>query len=139
MKGPPRRLRGHLSRAFVGSVLDRVLDHRSLGGTPLGGGLQQTVAFTFWRIRSEAKDWTTPTHLSDVAWLESAKDPIQPGSPVYDVLSRIWTFRRHVVDPLIGFGLLESRDLPSPNKWDRLIEVRTTPLFDRLLRFDFKH
>jgi hypothetical protein len=41
-----------------------------------------------------------------------------------------------VLDPLVSFGLLESRDLPRNDRWEHPIEVRKTPLYDRLLRFD---
>jgi hypothetical protein len=42
-----------------------------------------------------------------------------------------------VIEPLVGLGLLESRALPRKDRWDRPIEVRKTPLYDRLLRFEF--
>jgi len=35
------------------------------------------------------------------------------------------------------FGVLEARDVAAANKWEYLIEVRRTPVFDRLLRFEF--
>jgi hypothetical protein len=37
----------------------------------------------------------------------------------------------------VAFGVLESRDLPSPSRWLRRIEVRTTALYDRLFLFRF--
>jgi hypothetical protein len=46
--------------------------------------------------------------------------------------------RYQVLEPLVDFWVLESRNLPSRDKWDRPIEVRKTPLFDRLLRFEFQ-
>ena len=53
-------------------------------------------------------------------------------------MSREWRFRHRVLEPLVGFGLLESRDVPTAEKWERRIEVRRTSLFDRLLRFEFR-
>jgi hypothetical protein len=47
----------------------------------------------------------------------------------------MWHFRRRVLDPLVWLGLLESRDLPRRERWEHPIEVRKTPLYDRLLRF----
>jgi hypothetical protein len=116
----------------------RKLDLRTIDGLGIDAGLQQTVAFSFWKIRSEAEEWTTPAHLADVAWLESAKDPTPPGFPEGDSLSREWRFRHRVLEPLVGFGLLESRDVRSADKWERRIQVRRTSLFDRLLRFEFR-
>ena len=115
----------------------RVLDLRTLVGWPIGEGLQQTMAFTLWKIRSEAEDWTTPAHLADMAWLDTTKDPLPPTDAVEGASTRVWAFRHMVVHPLVEFGVLESRNLPTAAKWERAIEVRKTPLFDRLLRFDF--
>jgi hypothetical protein len=41
-----------------------------------------------------------------------------------------------VLTPLVYFGLLEERRLPSEDWWREPVEVRVTPLFDRFLRFD---
>ena len=114
----------------------RDLDLRSLEGWDGDAGLQQTITYTFWRLRTEAKDWTSPAHLVETAWLEDVKDAV----PLYDaqdpVRFRAGSLERRVLRPLITFGVLESRDLPSENRWRQPIEVRTTPLFDRLLRFE---
>jgi hypothetical protein len=58
----------------------RQLDLRTLDGAEGDDGLQQTIGFTLWRLQSEAKEWSTPAHLADVAWLESASDPDPPNS-----------------------------------------------------------
>jgi len=116
----------------------RDLDLRTLDGAESDGGLQQTIGFTLWRMRSEAREWTTPLRLADVAWLESARDPHLSGSGWDEGKLREWRFRHRVIEPLVGFGLLESRDLLAENKWEHPIEVRKAPLFDRLLRFDFR-
>jgi hypothetical protein len=115
----------------------RTLDLRSVDGWSGDAGLQQTIAFTFWKLRTEAESWATPAHLTQVAWLESAMDPLPPDSPLVDGTFRGWRFRQRVLEPLVSFGLLESRDLPRKERWERPIEVRKTRLYDRLLRFDF--
>jgi len=43
-----------------------------------------------------------------------------------------------VLDPLVGFGLLEDPALPGENPWLPIIEYRRTPLFDRFLRFELR-
>ncbi len=116
----------------------RTLDLRSIDGRDRDAGLQQTIAFTFWKLRTEAEAWVTPAHLAGAAWLESAVDPLPPESPLDDDVFRKWRFQRRVLDPLVEFGLLESRDLPRKDRWERPIELRKTPLYDRLLRFDFR-
>ena len=114
----------------------RALDLRSVDGWSGDAGLQQTITFTFWRLRTEAKDWASPAHLVETAWLEDAKEAVPAPFSEDAIRFRAGRLERRVLQPLISFGVLESRDLPSPNRWERPIEVRTTPLFDRLLRFD---
>lgn len=114
----------------------RKLDLRAVDGWSGDAGLQQTIAFTFWKLRTDAESWATPAVLSRVAWLESARDPLVPDSPLHDTTFHEWRFRRRVLDPLVWFGLLESRELPRKERWERPIELRKTPLYDRLLRFD---
>jgi hypothetical protein len=99
-------------------------------------GFQQTITYTFWRLRTEAKDWASPAHLVETAWLDDAKEAIPP--PFAGDITRFRAARleRRVLQPLISFGVLEERALPSANRWERPIEVRTTQLFDRLLRFE---
>jgi hypothetical protein len=43
-----------------------------------------------------------------------------------------------VLDPLAQFGLLESRLMPGEKWYERDIEYRCAPLFDRFLRFEFE-
>ena len=99
-------------------------------------GLQQSITYTFFRLRAEAKDWTSPAHLVDTAWLDDTKDAVPPVFADDTTHFRAIRLEQRVLEPLISFGVLESRDLPSANRWERRIEVRTTPLFDRLMRFD---
>ena len=100
-------------------------------------GLQQTIAFTFWKLRTETESWASPDHLARVAWLDTAKEPVPEPWANLSTDFRGGRFRRRVLEPLVWFGLLESRDVPAAEKWQRPIEVRKTPLYDRLLRFDF--
>jgi hypothetical protein len=114
----------------------RQMDLRSLDGWDVDAGLQQTIAFTFWQLRTEAAEWALPAHLVDVAWLEDVKDPVS-SAYVSTADARVWRLERRVLEPLVSFGLLESRDVPTEEKWEHLIEVRKTPLYDRTLLFEF--
>jgi hypothetical protein len=90
-----------------------------------------------WDIGIVPQSWTTPAHLVEVAWLDSAKDPPLPNSVFPDHERRECHFRSRVIEPLVGFGLLESRDLPAKERWENPIEVRKTALYDRALQFRF--
>lgn len=96
-------------------------------------GLQSTVAYSFYRLRS-VTEWTSDDELADLAWLESAKDPMTPSESEFGD-HRSATFRRRVLEPLAMFGLVEQRDLPGEAEWPRRFEYRKAPLFDRFLRF----
>jgi hypothetical protein len=123
--------------ALLFKTFFRQFDLRAMDRIEGQDGLQRTIAFTFWKLRSAAESWTTPARLADVAWLESAWDPPLNNPVLSDKDRRELAFSARVVQPLIGFGLLEARDVPAKNKWEHPIEVRKTPLYDRALRFRF--
>lgn len=122
--------------ASLFETLFRRIDLRGIDATDRHEGLQGTVAWSFFRLRTCAVDWTSPEKLAADAWLDSAKDPMTPSDLRYGDM-RHWTFHRRVLTPLVMFGLLEERELPSKEKWSRPVELRKTPLFDRFLRFEF--
>jgi hypothetical protein len=97
-------------------------------------GLQPTVAYSFYRLRSVARVWTSPQTLSESAWLESAKDPPTPYELQFGDLSH-YTFRQRVLDPLVQFGLIERRVVGVRDRLIELLEYRLLPLFDRVLSF----
>ncbi|MDQ6634486.1 MAG: hypothetical protein M3Z10_06975 [Gemmatimonadota bacterium] len=109
-------------------VFDRDARHR---------GLQPTVAYSFYKLRTVARDWSTSEALADSAWLESAKDPPTEWESQHADF-RHYTFRHRVLEPLVQFGLLEDRMLPTEDRWKDPVEFRATPLFDRMMRFEFR-
>jgi hypothetical protein len=116
----------------------RKLDLRVFSSDDSHAGLQSTIAYSFYKLRVEARDWRPSEALAESAWLESAKDP-PTELEVHDVDFRHYAFRNRVLDPLVQFGLLEERVLPTEERWKELIEFRRTPLFDRFLRFAAPH
>jgi hypothetical protein len=116
-------------------TLFRKLDLRALDRWGEQAGLQSTVAFSFYKLRSCAQAWSSPDTLAGSAWLETAQDPPTEWQAAHGDF-RSSTFRHRVLTPLVHFGLLEERRLPSEDWWHEPVEVRVTPLFDRFLRFD---
>jgi len=114
----------------------RKLDLRVFTRDDRHAGLQSTVAYSFYKLRAAAREWRSGETLAEAAWLESAKDPPTEWE-VHNVDFRHYAFRHRVLDPLVQFGLLEERVLPTEERWKELIEFRLTPLFDRFLRFGF--
>ncbi len=115
--------------------LFRRIDLRALDMSGRHAGLQQTLAYSFYTLRSAAREWSSTDVLAHAAWLESAKDPMSDADVAYGDL-RNYTFRHRVLDPLANFGLLEVRELPTEESWRKNYEFKTTPLYDRFMRFE---
>lgn len=115
----------------------RTFDLRSLGADDRHPGLQSTIAYSFYKLRTSARDWSSPQSLAEAAWLESAKEPPTEWEAA-NVDFRHYAFRHRVLDPLVQFGLLEERVLPGEKRWSDVVEYRLAALFDQLLRFEFR-
>lgn len=115
----------------------RQLDLRVFSLDARHPGLQQTVAYSFYKLRSATRDWCSAETLAEVAWLASAKDPLSELERQYGDF-RHYAFMHYVLDPLTQFGLLESRAVPTEEHWRHIVEYRRTPFFDRVLRFEFR-
>lgn len=126
------KLYAHLFFTFF-----RTLDLSVLGGRALHEGLQPTLAYSLFMLRSTAKEWTSPQDLAESSWLESAKDPPDALDAAYGDM-RFITFQLRVLDPLAQFGLLEFRPLPNTDAPRYEVEYRLTPLYSRFLRFEFR-
>jgi hypothetical protein len=105
-----------------------------LDGAPENPALQETLAFSFYRLSTLAADWRQPETLVDEILIEGAR---QRPSELHWLDAPEWQVRARIVRPLISFGLLERRDLPGDDAWSRPFEVRKSPLFDRFITFDF--
>jgi hypothetical protein len=99
-------------------------------------GLQSTIAYSFYRLRSMARDWASPEALTETAWLDSAKDPPTPYELQFGSISH-YTFRQRVLDPLVQFGLVERKLVGIRDRLLEVSEYRLLPLFDRALSFQF--
>jgi hypothetical protein len=115
----------------------RRVDLRALSRFADHAGLQQTIAFSFYRLRSVAREWASPETLSEAAWLASAKDPPTPIETSFGDMSH-YAFRQRVLEPLVQFGLIEERVAGVRDRMIELVEYRITPLYERVLSFQFE-
>ena len=99
---------------------------------PESHALQYTIAFSLYRLSTAARDWRDPYELATEVVLPNVYDEMV--DPRWDNAAPIRIAAR-LLPPLVWFGLLERRDLPSPNSFDRPYQVRKTDLFDRFIRF----
>ena len=123
--------------ALVFRTFFRELDLSYFSASDEHSRLQSTVAYSFQKLLTVARDWQSWEVLAEQAWLESAKDPASALDEEYGDL-RHYAFQQRVLEPLVQFGLLEQRELPSESRWDATVEYRVTPLFDRFLRISFQ-
>ena len=106
----------------------------SFDGQP---ALQASAGYSLYKLNTVAREWTSELSLAESAWLPSAKEP----PSLLDISNgdlRYFSFRHQVLSPLVQFGLLEDRPLPTKEKWRELIELRCTPLYSRFIRFQFR-
>jgi hypothetical protein len=123
--------------ALLFRTLFNKLDLRNLDRSDRHVLLQGTVAYSFYQLRTAAREWSSSELLAERAWLDSARDPLSEWESIAGVDFRYFSFEHRVLDPLAQFGLLESRLIPGEQPHAEEIEYRCTPLFDRFLRFDF--
>jgi hypothetical protein len=133
LMGPNRA--GELYALLFLAVFQK-LDLRAFDADDAHPRLQSTIAYSFYKLRADARDWRSSEILAETAWLESAKDP-PTELESQNVDFRHYAFRHRVLEPLVQFGLVEERVLPTEERWKESIEFRLTPLFDRFLRFEF--
>ncbi len=124
--------------ALLFHTLFRTLNLAVLTRDDRHAGLQATVAYTFYKLRSEAREWTSSEALAESAWMEDAKDPRTEWEAWGDADHRHYTLRHRVLDPLVEFGLLDDRGVPTGDRLIETVEYRVTPLFDRFLQFQFE-
>lgn len=124
-------LYAHLFRTFF-----QKFDLRALSRFAEHAGLQATIAYSFHRLQSVAREWSSPESLAHTAWLASAKDPPSAAELAYGDLSHL-AFRQRVLHPLVLFGLLEERSAGTTDGWRESVEHRVSPLFTRALSFHF--
>lgn len=124
--------------ALLFRTLFRTFDLRGLSNSDRHPGLQSTIAWSFYRLRSVAREWSPSEAIAEEAWLDVGRDPPTEYEVTHDFDLSHYDFRQRVLDPLVQFGLLEERRTPIDQDWRELREFRLTPLFDRFVRFEFE-
>jgi len=97
--------------------------------------LQQTLAYTLYRLPLVARDWTPVEDIVAACWLETARE--EPELEVH-VLGDLFVaaFQQRVLDPLEQFGLVEHRVGDGPSAWLDEGDYRITELYERVVRVD---
>jgi len=111
-------------RKFNLAYLDRLAEIHSL---------QATVGFSLFMVGRHADRWVKPEKLAPLVLFPVAKAELATLPPW---ALGPWSVESRILSPLVSFGLLERRELPSEHRWMKPYEVRKTKLFDRFLQFD---
>lgn len=111
-------------RKFNLAYLDRLAEIHSL---------QATVGFSLFMVGRHADQWVKPEKLAPLVLFPVAKAELATLPPW---ALGPWSVESRILRPLVSFGLLERRELPSEDRWMKPYEVRKTKLFDRFLQFD---
>jgi hypothetical protein len=100
--------------------------------------LQHLVPMHLWRIGVEGREWIGTDALAQRVLPPSMLLDPEDGGELWRVAGRL---HRRVLEPLVDFGLLESRDVSPPDapRWSRQVEMRVAPLFDRMIRFEWEN
>lgn len=96
-------------------------------------GYQDTIGFPIYMTGQLCSDWTKPESIARKVLLPIVLEKV-PKTPLKDNVE--WLVKKTVVEPLVGFGLLESRELTKEDDFTQPIEVRKSILFDEFLNFD---
>lgn len=124
-------LAARIFRTFFGEFNLAYLD-----GAPDNPGLQHVLPLALWRIGVQARDWIDEQAFVDRV-LPRVLDRDLDAAP-HSRLALI-PIQTRVIEPLVGFGLLESRRRGPEGtpRWKWSTEVRVTPLYHRMLRFEW--
>jgi len=96
--------------------------------------LQDTIAYSFWRIPQEAKDWIDTDELAPKIVLPIVREH----APVYEFFDHFHgQISSRIFYALKDFGLIERREIPTEEKYIFKYDVRTTPLYGKFIHFHF--
>ena len=115
----------------------RKLNLATLDGVGECPGVQYAMAYSLLMLKRWARDWISIEDLTPKLFLPFVMAEI-PVSLVSAVSRDSILAETRVIDPLIRFGLLESRSDESQRRIFRrpIAAVRKTPLFDKFLDFN---
>ena len=106
-------------------------------GCPEAPGFQQTIAYALWRFGRLGDTWRTSDDWAPLLMLPTVRSEILRESRLHDSSPTI--VRTRALDPLVQFGLAESRATERAGGKDEVPwpkpEFRRTELFDRFLSF----
>lgn len=112
----------------------RKLDLRSVFHFRDVGGIQETLAVTFWRLDLLARNWIPVRGLAELVLLPLVLKQLH-AAMTYEHDTEEWILSGYVLEPLLDFGLIERQ---KGDEWPGLGDndsIRLTPLWRRFLQF----
>jgi len=102
-----------------------------LDGLPEIESLQGTFDFALYMLSVLCNEYKSIEELYDLVFLPVVLDDIEESSSEF--ISEDWYLTSRIIDPLVGFGLLECK-YKQDKYFRRIDQVRKTALFDRFVR-----
>jgi len=99
--------------------------------------MQQTVAYTLYRLASAAEDWRATAALANHVLLPEVLEE-ERDQPQANEATSGWGLWGRVLRPLEWLGVIEERRVQGSEPFAYHIEVRKTALYDRVLSFRFR-
>ena len=98
--------------------------------------VQETISYPLYMLSLDDGDWKRP---DDLAHRIMVPPLITDSTDVPYLTHGAYLVNSRIIDPLLSFGLLERRTLPSDKRIEVLksYEVRKTELFDKFIKFVF--
>lgn len=96
-------------------------------------GYQATIAFPIYMSGQLSSSWVKAETVAHKVLLPDILAGI-PKSAFQETLE--WLVELTVFEPLVGFGLLEKRELPQNNMVFSTMEIRKSHLYDKFLKFN---
>lgn len=123
---------GALYRALFLAYFRRFdLRYRQLRDVP---GIQATMAAILWRLDTVARDWTPVRGLAPRILLPGVLDEMHEAM-TYPHDSEEWILASYLLNPLLDFGLIETRkrgEWPGVSEKD---DIRVTALWEKFIHF----
>lgn len=125
-------LQAHLFTTFARSVNMAYLDR-----APEYLGVQETYPFILYAVRQSAGEEIAMELLAQRIYLPAVEEEFEEHEHFSD---QYFVTSLRIAEPLADFGLLSIRTVnPEARYIDQEDTVRITPLFDRMIRFDFEN
>lgn len=102
--------------------------------------IQVLINFPLYMVRTQCEEWIDKKEFLDKALVKGMRYDKKYKNDIekYGIDRLMWAGESRIVEPLIEFGLLESRKTGKKDKYEEKRDIRITQLFKKYINFNFK-